>query len=206
LAVEEHQTEVRYGNDTGLTSVTVSGTISGLDDTGGGYARRWANAEARAAGMTPGWALVKAQAEVPVPLHPNPLSTTVARNKTTGVITYSAQFDNRPAPADPNILSHITTVEIQNAADVFASIPVPFRAPGPLLQPMGTVTQKSITIRTDVVVRATYGIPPAWPVINHLAKALSYIGTPTQLFVANDSPSFVEESGRYSRTTTYVFQ
>ena len=206
LAVEDYQTETRYGNDTGLTSVTVSGTIAGLDDTNGGHARRWHNAALRAGGITEAWAHGLAQTESGVTLHPNALSTSLGRNKLAGTVTYSATFDNRAAPTTAGVLSYQTTIELKAAADVFASIPIPFRLPGPLLQGMGTVTAKSITVRTDAVCRTTFGAPSTWPTTNHLAKALSYIGVPTQLFVADDTESRTEESGRYSRSTTYIFQ
>lgn len=206
LAVEDYQTETRYGNDTGLTTVTVSGTIAGLDDTAGGHARRWHNANLRAGGITEAWAHGLAQADSGVTLHPNALSTSLGRNKLAGTVTYAATYDNRSAPTTAGVLSYTSNVEIQNAADVFASIPIPFRAPGPLLQGMGTVTQKAITVRTDVVMKSTYGAPPTWPTVDHLAKALSYIGSPTQLFVVSDVVNIQEEAGRYSRSTSYTFQ
>jgi hypothetical protein len=71
---------------------------------------------------------------------------------------------------------------------------------------MSTVTQQVITVRTDAVVRANYGATPTWPAPNHLAKALSYIGTPSQIFLADESVNLVEETGRYSKSSQYVWQ
>lgn len=205
VAIEEYQTETRYSADNGLTSVTVSGTITGLDTDGTGAASRWSNATGRAAGITEAWAKGLAQAESGVTLHPNALSTTLGRNKLSGVVTYSAQFDNRNAPTGAGVLSYQTTVELAAAADVFASLPVPLRLSGPILQAMNTVTAKGITVRTDAVVRTTFGSPPTWPAPNHLSKALSYIGTPTQILLAGDSVNLTEENGRWSRSTSWVY-
>jgi hypothetical protein len=105
-------------------------------------------------------------------------------------------------------LSEAITVGIDHPADVFAAIGVINRPAGPILQAIGSTTQRSITVTAEIVVPAAkYGqSPPTAPVYNTFAKALSMIGSPNQIFLQSDKETFAERTGRYNRTTTFVWQ
>jgi hypothetical protein len=210
-AVEDYQVESRYAADTGLTSVTVSGTINGLEQrhptTNAVVSSRWANASTRAAGITEAWALGLAQTVSGVTLCPRALSTTISRNRVSGVISYTASFDNRQGPSDPSEVFRSSSIEFQNAADVIAEIPVPFRAAGPILQNCFTVTRRVVTVNIEVVKQAVYGGSWTVPANDPLALALAAIGyTPTQMYMIADSTRATLETGRWSRSSTFIFQ
>ena len=209
--VEEVTCDNSYSNETGLTSVHVNGTIRGLEETNPTtYAvinTRYYNASLRAAGLNGNSVKTIAQNISGIALNPNPLSLTISRNKISGVITYSGNFDNRLGLYDSNNTSELVTIEFDNAASEIARIPIPFRAAGPILQNVGTVTASTITISVEIVRPVLYGSAPVVPAFNMLAKALQYINyVPTSMFMIRDTPRFVEGTGRFSRSTTFLYQ
>lgn len=209
-AIEEFTVENRFSGDNGQTSVTVAGTIRGLEIRDGDdwtlVSTRQANAALRAAGLTPAWLHSKAQTETGLSLNPIATSIAISKNSVAGTYSYQATFDDRVGYGAGNISESIE-VSFDNAADVFATIPVPFRVPGPILQGMSTVTQKSVTVTAEIQRASTFSLPATQPVFDPLPIALAAIGpTPSQIFVASDRPSWNAYNGRYTRSTTYVYQ
>lgn len=210
-AIEELTVENRYSADNGLYTVTVNGTITGLEEKNNNtYAiirTRVENAELRAnAVVIPSVLLNIAQTTTGLTLNPNPVSTTIAKNKINGVYQYSITFDTRPAMS-PGILSEIYNVTLDNSADVFAEIGVIGRPLGPIYQNIGSTTRKAISMAAEIVVPVAYNSPlPVKPNYNPLPDVLSFIGTPLQIFVASDQENWTPRLGRYSRRTTYVYQ
>lgn len=211
VAIEEFTIENSYSNENGLNRVNLTGTIRGFeerDPTTYAFIRsRYDNAALRAADINFTWAKGLAQTVSGVTLNPQPISTTIARNKITGIITYSSVFDNRIGLYDSNNVSELVSIEFDNAASVIANIPIPFRVAGPVLQNTGTVTQSAITVNVEIVRPVTYGNAIVVPTFNTLATALSYIGfTPTQLYLVRDNQRWTEQTGRFSRSSTFIYQ
>lgn len=209
-ALEDLTVESRYGNDSGYTTVTISGVVTGLEErhntTRALVKTRWANAAERFAAITNSVAHALAEDHSGFDLNPDPISTTVTQNKITGVIQWSKSFDTRPASTS-GYLSEDYEVSIENAADVFAEIGVIARPAGPILQPIGSKTRKAVTVSANIVVRAAFGETlPNMPSYNPLPQAMAVMGSPTQIFVASDRPVWNQRRGRYSRSTTYVYQ
>lgn len=203
---EDRAYESGYAVETGLYTVKVTGTVTGLQ-TGADPADRYANAVARAAAVLDPAALhAAAQAEFGVPLNPVPASTTTARNRPAGTVTYSAEFNTRPAvPA--GLLSEAVTVTVDKAVPVVAQVPVVGRPAGPVLQDTGSATQQACTVSAELVVPVAYGAAlPGPPAFNPLAVFTQYCGAPAVVYVAADRETFAPRQGRYSRQTTFIFQ
>ncbi len=213
-AVEELIVDTRYSGDDGRFTVTVNGTIRGLEErnntTRALVKSRWDNANERFAPLFATSTVLQAIAESysGKVLNPAPLSSTVTRNKVTGVINYSIVFDNRPANSDVSFLSEIKTISDNLPADVFAEIPVPKRPYGPVLQDAETQTHSEVTVQCDIRVKSDFQNPnPTRPLYNPLADLLLAIGSvPTKFFISSDRRTWVAKQGTYSRTTTAVYE
>jgi len=141
-AIASHNINVSVGND-GLTQVTIDGTINGLNTISpqglGNESRHEKNSLTNALkyyndfiydDINPGgsrntraYHMARNASEL-IWLHPKPLSSSRGINPNGGVVTYNAQFDNRP----PNIINGSITEEITindtHPGQIFATIPV----------------------------------------------------------------------------------
>lgn len=211
-AIEDFTVTTRSGIEQDRTQVSVEGSITGLLERNAGFAvtkKRWENAKSRWDAVRPSlheraktWAGLET-------LNPTPVGVVVGQNLTTGVLTYSYEFDNRFLVEIAGAKSVAVNVSDVNSADVFASHVVIARPAGPILQPIGTTTQKSRTVSVECVVDADLvgGLPPQSVVSGVLAVILSYKPVAAQVFVQDDQvPSWSPSTGRYARTVTYVYQ
>lgn len=207
-AYEEFEINTRTGMD-GRSQVSVAGNITGLakydNTTRALITGKYANATAK-------WALIqpslfsRAQTVSGVTLNPVALNTTRGDNEIAGTIQYGYEYDNRPN-ADSVITgakSVVIAVDIDNPADVFAKIPIPGRAIGPILQAMSTVTEKRMVISVEALMgAATYTSSPAQPDTDSLM--LSFAPAVQTFFVESDRENFVANTGRYARNTTFTW-
>ena len=213
--IEELEVESRYAADSGLSRVLVKGSIRGLrENNSTTFAltkTAWDNAQDRFAQVNvPATLLNRAQTYSGITLNPDPLDSSIERNPITGVIGYSVEYYTRPKLSNEAYLSELYTVTFDDPSDVFAAIAIPDRPAGPLLQPMGTITEKSITIVAEIVVKVAYADPqtyPTMPTYDALGNVLGLLGsTPSQIFVRNPKRNWVPRSGRFSQSATYVYQ
>tara|TARA_A100001201_G_scaffold92684_2_gene80685 strand:+ start:2703 stop:4532 length:1830 start_codon:yes stop_codon:yes gene_type:complete len=141
-AIASHNINVSVSND-GLTQVTIDGTINGLNTISpqglNNESRHETNSlknalqyynnfiyddiSAGTAQNTRAYHMARNAASLTW-LHPKPLSSSRGINPNGGVVTYNAQFDDRP----PNIINGSITEEISindtHPGQIFASIPV----------------------------------------------------------------------------------
>lgn len=212
-AFEEITVETR-GSLEGYTVVSVNGTITGVEERNSTtYAlatTRWTNASLRADAVlgSPTVAQTLAETYTGVTLNPTPVSTTVSRNKITGVVQFSTQFDTRPANSDSSYLTESYTVTFDNPANIVAEIGVVQRPTGPILQPVGSKTRSAVTVEASITKRAQYGTAlPSPPAPDMQALALAAIGTvPSQFYLIADRPVWNDRQGRYSRTSTFLYE
>jgi hypothetical protein len=212
-ALEELSVEARYGVDGGLTAVTVSGVVAGLDerdDAGVLLVTRQENATLRFAPIYAANATslrVIAEAHAGRPLNPFPVSTSVGKNAVSGVVQYSVGFDDRPPATDARYLTETYEAAVDWGGAVIATIPVLFRPLGPILQDLDATSPKTLTVTAEIAVAARFGEPePAKPDYDPTAARVAAIGSPTQLFVVSDRESWRPRQGRYNRSTTFLFQ
>jgi hypothetical protein len=74
-------------------------------------------------------------------LNPFPLSISIAYDEVRGIITYSLQYNNRPLNLITGAISESIQINDTYPGDVFATIGVPGRATGPVLQYQGGRTE-----------------------------------------------------------------
>ena len=204
---EDFTVDNSYSAETGLNSVRVSGTITGLQ-TGTDQTTRYTNAEARAeVAADPAGIWAVAQTMTGIALNPAPLTTSITRNKPSGVITYSIEFNNRVA-LPSGMLTYSITISLDNAVPVTPEIGVINRKAGPIIQDTGSSTQQSCSIQVDFTVSSTYSNPaltiPTYDPYPDFIAAVG--GVPSIVYVKSDKPTWVPRQGRYSRSTTYIYQ
>lgn len=110
-----------------------------------------------------------------VRLNPVPLSLSLASNENNGVITYSAEFDNRPLNLFSGVLSETINVSDNYPGDVFAVIPVLGRKTGPVLQYIKGRTEYSRNVDIELVLDyPTLANPEGQPFIQGLPPSNIY--------------------------------
>lgn len=210
--LEDFSVETRHDGPDGLTSVTVSGVIRGMEGrnntTFGLISSKHDNMAQRAAGVTTAWLHGVSQAETGITLNPIPVTQVASRNKVEGVLTYSATFNTRVGPTIPGVLSESLLIEYNNSCDAVVRHTIPFRVPGPLLQGLATVTEKTVTLRAEIRVQTGYGLPtPSPPAFNPVPYLLAALpGVPSQFYIVSDTPTWSPTSGQYTHTTTALYQ
>lgn len=154
-ALEEFNVETKSDASTGLTSVSIGGTINGLevrDNNMQLISKKYTNALEKWNSVENSL-LIRAQNYGGVSLNPIPLSKLVGKNDINGVITYSYEYDSRPT----NLFSGASFESINIAqnypADLFAAIACVGRANGPVLQYLSSRTEQGATLSIDLVMQ-----------------------------------------------------
>lgn len=210
-AIEDYTVSART-DETGRVHATIEGTIKGLQS--GAYAvypgNRWANAQTYWNSISNG-IYGRANAASPSLLHPLALNTTVGQNQNAGTITYNYEYTDRPATLISNARSESFTVTTDNPTDIVAQLVVLGRAAGPVAQPIGTVSVARLTLSIEAQ------MPPGNYNTNHNnltnlpnmpvtdAIVATYKPTAAIVWVEKDSPVWMPQTGRYTRTTTWAY-
>jgi len=137
--------------DTSETSIVINGEVVGLGiETGTKSQVRFVNASGAFFGTIE--ALIPSRVATIIPtgscIDANPNSTSFGYNPFVGSISYSQTFTNRFLTDNVNILKEEIDITFQLQADIIASIGIPGKASGPILQDQETKTglSKSLTI------------------------------------------------------------
>lgn len=209
--LEDFTVDVRESIEEGLTSVSLQGTVTGLESRDANYQiteTKWTAASGRF-NTIEGQLLTRAQTYGGVSLNPNFKVFAKTKNPTTGIITYSVEYDNRPSNCITGARLESIQVTDNYPSDVFASIPVIGRAAGPVLQDINTVTESSRTLAIECVMESTGGCnyasmsggkPNVTTLINNIKPVAD------QVFKKEDQETWSPKNGRYSRTITWVYQ
>jgi len=158
--IEETQASVSKGA-TSITSVSLQGTIKGMD-TGGGSSTgadgvgtgfeqdRILNAKKYFANLTANTIWKKAVAiSGRTWLHPEPLSKSFSINNNAGSVSYSYTYDNRPPNIIPGSINEDISVSDTYPGQIFANIPVIGRNQ-PVLQFVNSRTAYTRTLSITV--------------------------------------------------------
>jgi hypothetical protein len=210
-AVHEQTVEQRFTLAENRTSVSVQGTVTGLEVRDNAtrelLTARWDNARSKWEGYVRPFLLSVAAGSVSgVVINPTAVGATFGFNEAAGTVTYRYEFDNRPAPYTPGAVSEVVTVTNHGAADAFAQVPVLGRPYGPVLQSLGTVTAKKRSVAIEIL------MPPASTTFNAPAPSTAGIvlalapRSPLGVFLEDDQESWTPATGRYSRQTTFVWE
>lgn len=170
-ALEDFTVSVRASPASdGLTSVSVDGTIHGLESRDYGTNPTGFNiTETKYEAAVAYWANVKPRVypravNISTPdltraLNTSPVTWSVAHNPPLGEITYSYEFNDRPSNCITGALSEIFVITDTNPTDLFASLLVLGRSAGPVLQDLGTVTSYKRQVDIEVVMQPPTGCP-----------------------------------------------
>ena len=82
-------------------------------------------------------------------VNPIPISKSLGHNPSQGTITYNYRYDDRPGVCLTGAKTTDISMSDTNATDVFAELTVLGRAPGPVMQSIGTVTSKKREVTLD---------------------------------------------------------
>lgn len=225
-ALEEFNVETKNDPSNGLTSVSIGGTINGLeirDQNMQLVTKKYTNALDKW-GTVESSLLSRAQAYAGINLNPIPLSRLVGKNDINGVITYSYEFDSRPSNLFSGASFESITISENFPADLFAAVAVIGRDNGPVLQYLNSQTERAATLNIDVVIAppsfgdgsigalrtAFYGSNPRITqpnVFENIFQAarpgLNY-NTAIEL-VRDKNENWDVKNGRYNFTCSFVF-
>lgn len=189
--------------------VSINGTIKGLEERNPSdlslVTSKFTNADARLSGEIGnfhGWC----QTYGGVSLNPLPVSKTIGKNVTTGVISLNYDFDNRPTiylNGGSGIRSEQITIGYSRQGQLYASIPVIFRNAGPVLQDMGSQTAKRKTLNINAILDPQNTLSPTFPDVSTIVAAV----TPTGTQVFSDPPEEnLSLTGEYSYSRSWSYE
>lgn len=229
-ATEEFSISVKTSNDSFIDTVSVDGSIKGLEQRSSDYytvnTTKWANALAKYTALI-GTSDVNTIYNRALnysgysTLNQAPLTKVVGKNPTNGTINYSWEYDTRPTAYVSGAKYETISVSNTNASDVFGSVFALGRAAGPILQDLGTVTETQRSLAVSVVmqpysgglslntaagVAAMFAVSPATQVdilVDAFYTNLS--GVYSQVFVSSDTDDWDVISGKYSRNVTWIY-
>ena len=229
-AIEDFTINYRKAIETGINTITIDGSIEGLDTRSyGTNPGDYGFSQTKYAAAEAYWASVKtklyyrcqyaASGETPGTLNIIPKTNSIGYNPTAGTITYAYEYDTRPSNCISGALSEVFTITDNNPTDVFASLSVIGRAAGPILQDMGTVTARTREVNIEVVMTPATGCPTTtgnWyslrytqspkPQVDSLVQIIysEMTGTYGQVFKHIDSENWNPKDGRYTRNVGYT--
>lgn len=226
-ALEDFEVSINTSDETDITSVSIQGSIEGLET------KTFGNAPGEFVVTTPKYIgasglfvtvqsqlLNRAQAYSNITLNTTPKTTTIGRNPVAGTINYTYEYDNRPSNCINNALSESFTIIDTNASDVFASIPVLGRSAGPVLQDIGTTTATTREVNVEVVMPTVDTCPTNDTNVELLMAAspktdvavvtnafkTQLEGSYNQVFTETDVENWSPKTGRYTRNIRWTYQ
>ncbi len=224
-ALEEFNVEAKTDSSTGVTSVSVQGTITGLEERDNNMSllvTKYTNAESKW-GNVESSLLTRAQHYTGLLLNPFTLSKLVARNDINGVISYSYEYDTRPTNLFAGANYEGITLNEVLPSDLFSSIPVIGRANGPVLQGLGSINERAVSLNIELILQpnsfgggtegeirsALYSNPRITQstVFNRIVQASrpSIQYNTLYEYTRNQNESWDVKNGRYSYSVEFIF-
>lgn len=209
----------------GLTRVSIDGSITGLDTKGANMQvsqSRWEAALSRFNSLDSGAKFYTRATNFSgiTNLNANSVTSSIGKNPNNGIINYTFEFDTRPSNCISGALSERITINETNSHDVYASIGVPGKTNGSVLQAMNTVTDKKFAVSIEVTMPAATGCPvnaaavtqylsqsPSSQVANIVNAFETYLtNNNSQVFKDDDTTSWQPIQGSYSRNVSWTYQ
>ena len=193
-AVEQWTLSQQTNVDQARQTISVNGTITG-------YADRVSDTSARNASASGYWALnvrpnlyVRVQDTVPngFVVNPQPLSQQLTYQKTEGTLSYSYSYLAASGYLIPNAVEENIDITDNEPTDIFASLQIPGRTNGPVVQDMNTVTLPTRTISISAT------LAPASPIVTSGSLLAQYLAKPD---TNNLIGVLVPDSGNYYLTS-----
>lgn len=212
-AIEDFNISSSSSSDSNLVSVTIDGSITGFEIKNPSSMlltqSKYSGASIMFSSVS-GAVYQRARNYSGKNLNVIPLQSTVSKSPIAGLITYSYQYNDRPANLIAGSLSEIFTVQDSFGNDVIAIIPVPGRVRGPVLQDIGTTTETTRTVSVEIVMptpsgdlKQRYANSP-YSTIDTLVDGLKPVGY--QVFQVENSPSWDLSTGRFSLNRQWTYE
>ena len=226
-----HDVEISYDVDgEGLVTVSVNGTIQGLDskDFGATTEDKLTNAESvLGTCMDQSWALAdntyttlkatgnSGQGEpasepcpgVVTPLSKKEQSRSVSKNKVTGSITYSVSYNDKEESAEAAAAGateesiSISDNNEDHSNNIVAIIAIIGKADGPIFQNMGTTNERKRSVSVEWTMDKCNRTTK--PTVSATAAADNY--KPTGAYQQSKSESWTPATGKYSLSIDWVY-
>lgn len=209
-AVEEFSVSSRTSAVDGLLSVTIDGNITGFEQRSSNLnlvSTKYSNAETKFSQIS-GSIFTRAQTYINTDLNIIPLSTTIGRNPIVGTISYNYEFDNRTSNIITGALSESISIQDRNNEDIIATIPIPGRQAGPILQNINTKQEKTRSLSIELVMPL-----PSGSISNRLLQkpdittiSDAVIPDAGQVYQIENGESWDIKTGRYSLNRTWIYE
>jgi len=211
-AVIDMEISVDNSNVESANTVTLSGTVTGLEEnatTPSTTPAKYANALAAYKLLAAKFFEAAKAAHVAYlniepdqPLKSTEYSKNVSENEALGTITFSVSFNDK-ITKNEDVIEDTLQVDDSGGTDVVAIIGVLLRAAGPVIQDMGTVTEKrkSVTYTAKLKTDKREDKPTFGKGIVDEYKP----GGSSTSYLAGNSESWNETTGDYSVTREWVY-
>ena len=210
-AIIDTEISLDNSNMEAANTVTISGTVTGLDTTAATAQQhnKYINAKAAydklalsffdaAKALHEAYLGTVATASTAQPLKNTEYSKTVGESQTTGTITFSVSFNDRITQS-ANAIEDTIQVDDNGGTDVVAIIGVLLKANGPVIQDMGTITEK----RTSVTYTAKMKTGSRATEPTHGTTTVDTY-KPNNGYLSSNSKSWNKTTGDYSVTKEWI--
>ena len=227
-AIENSNISIQAGIDNAFTTVSIDGTIKGLN-TGGGNALT--NAQDKYLDLSNsgqfgvGCDIFKrVDNRVAHKMNSQPTSISLGLDEGGGQITYNLEFNNRPVNVFTGVISETININDTYPGDTFAIIPILGRTTGPLLQYTGSRTEyrRDVGIeiildasdigygdtRGDLILRKPSVNEPIRTELTNLIKTVSPASEKgvTKYFLSAPTESWNPKTGSYSLNLSWTYE
>lgn len=228
-AIEDFTVDVQIGENQEFNTVSIQGTIRGLEDrvygTGlGGLSintTKYANAESYFSGIS-GSLYSRADLigdQYGIQIQNKPLTRTIGKSPNQGLVTYNYVYDTRPGYCLTGLTGLGLRFENIQIADthptpVFAALTILGRSKGPILQGFNTVSEATRTVTVDILVDpinvcTSSGLSNTATLKSNVDTMISGLGaewtnTYDRVFMTTNSENWTPKTGRYSRTVGWI--
>lgn len=223
--VEDFTAEIRTNIEEPISSVTINGTIQGLEQRSYGVnsgdfsisTSKFTNASGYFQTIKDSVLIYpRAQAlaaQEGLTLNITPFTKVIGKSPAKGQITYSYEYNNRPSNCITGARTESIQINDDNPSDVFSSIVVMGRTQGPILQSFNTVTEFKRTVSFDVTMDPptgcslavlTGGNNPNSQVVNMLCMFENDLRSRyDKVYKERDTTLWEPKFGRYNRSVTW---
>lgn len=231
-AVEDFTITVNSAADDPLTNISVQGTIQGLEsrlyNSSQENCTGFNISETKYASASGYWNIIQSRlydrvnflAPSGININSTPLNTSIGYNPSRGTINYTYNYNNRPSLCITGSKFESFSINDTNQSDVFASIAVPGRTAGPVLQNINTKTAARKELIVEIVMNPATGcLNSASAVAQYLLQSpksqvddiVSAFETNlennyAQVFKDNDTENWNATNGRYTRNVGWTYQ
>ncbi len=227
-ALEDYTVDVKKSIDSDITTVSVQGSIQGLETRSYGTGiGDFTITETKIAAASGYWNAIKGSLKVypraqlfsadvlgARPLNPISLNNSFGYNPANGTITYTYEYNDRPSNCITGALVENISIADSNPTDVFAELPIPGRSAGPILQDIGTATKRTRDVSIDVVVAPPTGCTYALYNVNNPRVAVAAVfdlfyaeltGAYSQVFTHTNNENWEPKTGRYTAQRGWTY-